>query len=289
MTNFTGQDIGRYRIIEPLGQGGMATVYRAYDTHLECEVAVKFIRMERLSPEEEQKALKRFEREAKEIARLTHPNIVKVTDYGEYNGAPYLVMPYLPGGTLKQLAGSPVPYDRAARLLAPVARALEAAHQKNLIHRDIKPANILLTEGGQPMISDFGIAKILGVPGGASLTSTNVAIGTPEYMAHRAVAQPDLAAKRHLLAGGGVLRAGDGPQALHSRYPGGDLSETIDGSLAPPAQFCARPARSSGKGALQGAGQKAGGSLRQHGGFCGGAGRAGRAGQTGSATPAGGV
>jgi serine/threonine protein kinase len=183
MTNFTGQDIGRYRIIEPLGQGGMATVYRAYDTHLECEVAVKFIRMERLSREEEQKALKRFEREAKEIARLTHPNIVKVTDYGEYNGTPYLVMPYLPGGTLKNVAGKPMPYDQAARLLAPVARALEAAHQKNLIHRDIKPANILLTEGGQPMVSDFGIAKILGVKGGITLTNTNVAIGTPEYMA----------------------------------------------------------------------------------------------------------
>ncbi len=105
MTNFTGQDIGRYRIIEPLGQGGMAAVYRAYDTRLECEVAVKFIRMEQLPPVEVEKTLKRFEREAKEVARLTHPNIVKVTDYGEYNGTPYLVMVYLPGGTLKELAG----------------------------------------------------------------------------------------------------------------------------------------------------------------------------------------
>ena len=92
-------------------------------------------------------------------------------------------MEYLPGGTLKQFAGKPLPYDQAARLLAPVARALEAAHQKNLIHRDIKPGNILLTEGGQPMVSDFGIAKILDVEGGNTLTSTNVAIGTPEYMA----------------------------------------------------------------------------------------------------------
>jgi serine/threonine-protein kinase len=183
MINLTGQDIGRYRIIEPLGQGGMATVYRAYDTHLECEVAVKFIRMERLPPEEVANTLKRFEREAKQLARLTHPNIVKVTDYGEYSGIPYLVMEYLPGGTLKESAGKPMPYDQAARMLAPVARALEAAHQKNLIHRDIKPGNILLTEGGQPMISDFGIAKILGVEGGNTLTSTNIAIGTPEYMA----------------------------------------------------------------------------------------------------------
>jgi len=183
MSNFTGLDIGRYRIIEPLGQGGMAMVYRAYDTHLECEVAVKFIRMEQLPPAEMEKTLKRFEREAKEIARLTHPNIVKVTDYGEYNGIPYLVMPYLSGGTLKQFAGKPMPYDQAARLLAPVAKALETAHRKNLIHRDIKPANILLTEEGQTMVADFGIAKILGLEGGNTLTSTNVAIGTPEYMA----------------------------------------------------------------------------------------------------------
>jgi len=161
----------------------MAAVYRAFDMRLECEVAVKFIRMEQLPPVEVEKTLKRFEREAKEVARLTHPNIVKVTDYGEYNGTPYLVMPYLPGGTLKQFAGKPMPCEQAARLLAPVARALEAAHQKNLIHRDIKPGNILLTEGGQPMVSDFGIAKILGVEGGNTLTSTNVAIGTPEYMA----------------------------------------------------------------------------------------------------------
>jgi len=183
MTNFTGQDIGRYRIIEPLGQGGMATVYRAYDTHLECEVAVKFIRMDQVTPAEVERTLKRFEREAKEVARLTHPSIVKVTDYGEYKGTPYLVMVYLPGGTLKQLAGEPLPYEQAARLLTPVARALEYAHEKNLIHRDIKPGNILLTDRGQPMVSDFGIAKILGLEGGNTLTSTNVAIGTPEYMA----------------------------------------------------------------------------------------------------------
>jgi serine/threonine-protein kinase len=181
--DYSGQSIGRYHLIEPLGQGGMATVYRAYDTHLECEVAVKFIRMERLSPEEAEKTLKRFEREAKELARLTHPNIVKVTDYGDYKGTPYLVMPYLPGGTLKQMAGKPVLYTQAARLLAPVARALEYAHEEKLIHRDIKPGNILLTRKGQPMVADFGIAKILDAESGATLTSTNVAIGTPEYMA----------------------------------------------------------------------------------------------------------
>jgi serine/threonine-protein kinase len=111
MPDYSGLSIGRYHIIEPLGQGGMATVYRAFDTRLECDVAVKFIRMERLTGEEKEKTLKRFEREAKELARLTHPNIVKVTDFGKYKGTPYLVMEYLPGGTLKQLAGKPVLYD----------------------------------------------------------------------------------------------------------------------------------------------------------------------------------
>jgi serine/threonine-protein kinase len=183
MPDYSGQSIGRYHIIEPLGQGGMATVYRAFDTRLECDVAVKFIRMERLTQEETEKTLKRFEREAKELARLTHPNIVKVTDFGKYRGTPYLVMEYLPGGTLKDLAEKPLPYDQAARLLAPVGRALEYAHEENLIHRDVKPGNILLTAKGQPMVSDFGIAKILDVEGGNTLTSTNVAIGTPEYMA----------------------------------------------------------------------------------------------------------
>jgi serine/threonine protein kinase len=183
MPDYSGLSIGRYHIIEPLGQGGMATVYRAFDTRLDCDVAIKFIRMERLTGEEKEKALKRFEREAKELARLTHPNIVKVTDFGKFRGAPYLVMEYLPGGTLKSLAGKPLPYDQAAHLVAPVARALEYAHEENIVHRDIKPGNILLTSRGQPMLSDFGIAKILDVEGGHTLTSTNVAIGTPEYMA----------------------------------------------------------------------------------------------------------
>jgi len=183
MTDFSGQDIGRYRIIAPLEQGGMATVYRAYDTHLECEVAVKFIRMDQVTPAEVNMTLKRFEREAKEIARLTHPNIVKVTDYGDYKGTPFLVMPFLPGGSLRELTGMPMPYERAVKLLAPAARALEYAHEKNLIHRDIKPGNILLTDRNQPMVSDFGIAKILGQESGNTLTNTNMAIGTPEYMA----------------------------------------------------------------------------------------------------------
>jgi len=162
----------------------MAIVYKAYDTRLESEVAVKVIRIERLAPEILQRAMKRFEREAKSLAQLTHPNLVKVLDYGEYEGQPYLVMPYLPGGTLKQkMSGQPMPWQEAARLLIPIARALDYAHKRNLIHRDVKPSNILITESGEPMLTDFGVAKIIDEEATLDLTGTSAAVGTPEYMA----------------------------------------------------------------------------------------------------------
>jgi serine/threonine protein kinase len=183
MANLIGQSLGRYHILEQLGEGGMATVYKAFDTRLETDVAVKVIRTEKLTEETRERALKRFEREAKALARLTHPNIVKVTDFGEYQGKPYLVMPYLSGGTLKERLGKPVPWQDAFRMLAPIARALEYAHQRDVIHRDVKASNILITDSGQPMISDFGIAKILTLDETVDLTGTGMGIGTPEYMA----------------------------------------------------------------------------------------------------------
>ena len=98
MSKMIGQNLGRYQILELIGEGGMATVYKAYDTRLETDVAVKVIRTENLAPSVLERSLKRFEQEAKALARLTHLNIVKVMDYGEHEGKPYLVMPYLPGG-----------------------------------------------------------------------------------------------------------------------------------------------------------------------------------------------
>jgi serine/threonine-protein kinase len=161
----------------------MAIVYKAYDTRLETEVAVKVIRTENLPQSAMDRALKRFERDAKILARLTHPNIVKVMDFGEYEGKPYLVMPYLPGGTLKRKLGRPMPWVEAVRILTPIAEALDYAHSQNMIHRDVKPSNILLTERGQPMLTDFGIAKVLDLEETQDLTGTSAAVGTPEYMA----------------------------------------------------------------------------------------------------------
>jgi serine/threonine protein kinase len=183
MSNLIGQSLGHYHLLEQLGEGGMATVYKAYDTRLERDVAVKIIRRGLFGEDVLERMLKRFEREAKALARLTHPNIVPVIDYGEHEGAPYLVMPYLPGGTLKQRLGTLMPWQEAVRILLPIAQALDYAHEQNIIHRDIKPSNILLTKKGQPMLSDFGIAKILESEDTQTLTGTGAGVGTPEYMA----------------------------------------------------------------------------------------------------------
>jgi eukaryotic-like serine/threonine-protein kinase len=183
MASLIGQSLGRYHILEQLGQGGMASVYRAYDTILERDVAVKVIRVDQFAPAMLEEVLKRFEREAKALAKLSHPNIVHVHDYGEYQGAPYLVMEYLPGGTLKSQLGTAMPWQQAKRILLPIAQALAYAHEHNIVHRDIKPSNVLLTDKGQPMLSDFGIAKILESEQTASLTGTGMGVGTPEYMA----------------------------------------------------------------------------------------------------------
>jgi serine/threonine protein kinase len=184
MVNLVGKIIDRYKILEEIGAGGMATVYKAMDMRLEREVAVKIIRRDAFPEEQVDLMVKRFEREAKTLARLSHPHIVDIIDYGEYQGIPYLVMVYLPGGTLKQRVGHPMPWQEAAQLLIPIAHALEYAHDHNVINRDVKPSNILLTEKGEPMLTDFGLVKLLESDGvHTHLTSSGTGIGTPDYMA----------------------------------------------------------------------------------------------------------
>lgn len=180
--NLTGMNLGRYHITEPLGEGGMASVYKAYDTSLERNVAIKIIRTD-IEDSNDGEFLKRFQREARALAQLDHPYILKVLDYGEQDGVPYLVMPFVPGGTLKQKMGSALSPQQAASLLAPIANALEYAHQQNIIHRDVKPANILISQSGAPLLSDFGIAKVISGSGATQLTAAGVGIGTPDYMA----------------------------------------------------------------------------------------------------------
>jgi hypothetical protein len=179
MDSLIGQSIGRYRILERIGSGGMAVVYKAIDTHLDAPVAIKVIQP---GIQQDEKFLKRFEREARTLARLSHPNIVRTIDYGAWKGMPFLVMAYVGGGTLKEKLGTPMPAHEAAQTLIPVALALHSAHKLGIIHRDVKPSNILLTEGSDPLLSDFGVARLEDNEQHTQLTSTGGGVGTPDYM-----------------------------------------------------------------------------------------------------------
>ncbi len=171
--------LGAYRLEERIGKGGMGEVYRARHTRLGREAAVKILPANLVT---ESDFLKRFEREAASAASLTHPNILQVYDYGEQDGVPYLVMPYIKNGTLKdRLESGDVTPAQMARYLTEVAEALDFAHQKGIIHRDVKPANILIDEHDHAYLGDFGIAKAL--EGTDNLTQTGLGVGTPEYMA----------------------------------------------------------------------------------------------------------
>lgn len=182
MEELIGKYIGRYHILSKLGEGGMAVVYKAFDTRLERDVAVKFIRTDRIAPQDLTQMLLRFEREAKALARFHHPNIVTIFDYGEFEGSPYLIMEYLPGDNLKNLLGKTVDWQKALKLLIPIANALEYAHNRDILHRDVKPGNILFDENEAPKLADFGIAMVLESEDSDRLTQTGTGVGTPDYM-----------------------------------------------------------------------------------------------------------
>ena len=185
---------GRYRLAGLLGEGGMARVFDAFDERLERPVAVKVLR-----PETE--ALpgmrQRFQQEARLAARLVHPNIVAVLDYGEAGGSSYLVMERLPGSTLRdEIARGAMPPVRLVPVLTETLAALAAAHKFGVLHRDVKPSNILLQDDGHAKITDFGIAKSFDGslaldPATQDLTMTGVVLGTPGYLApERRVGEP---------------------------------------------------------------------------------------------------
>ncbi len=168
------EKIGRYEIVEQIGQGGMAVVYLGRDPLMERQVAIKLLPRQLTFD----KALRgRFQKEARIVASLEHPAIVPVHDFGEFNDQPYLVMRYMLGGSLGQrLQGEQQTLTKVVRTLLPLAPALDKAHAQHIIHRDLKPDNILFDGDGNPYLSDFGIARL------AEGTQTQSIMGTPAYM-----------------------------------------------------------------------------------------------------------
>src|SRR5258708_4043661 len=172
-----GQRLGNYEITAKLGAGGMATVYRARQTNIKREVAVKVIKSELAeSPD----YIRRFEREAETIGTLDHPHILKVFDYGEHEDLIYLVMELKTGGTLDRLIRKKeLNLDQIVRLLDQITGALDHAHKRGIIHRDLKPQNVLLDADGEGFLSDFGLAKMINA---AALTQSGATMGTPLYL-----------------------------------------------------------------------------------------------------------
>jgi serine/threonine-protein kinase len=204
--------LGPYEIVAPLGTGGMGEVYRARDTRLEREVAVKVLR----EPFTNDPALlARFEREAKAVAALSHPNILAIHDYGTHEGITYAVMELLEGETIrKRLVQGALPWQEAVKVGAAVAEGLAAAHAKGIIHRDLKPENLFLTADGRVKILDFGLARMAPPPPNlqaetapylSAETETGMVVGTVGYMSPEQVRAQAVDARSDIFSLGCVL------------------------------------------------------------------------------------
>jgi serine/threonine protein kinase len=219
MNDLTGQVVGQYQIVELIGRGGMANVYRAVQPTINRDVAIKVLPAHLM---QDDSFIERFMREVQVIAKLQHPRTVPVYDCGEFNNQPYVVMRYLTGGTLSgMISRSPdgIALDALAPIISQVAEALDFAHRHGVIHRDIKPSNVLLDEDGNAYLADFGIAKVAEVT--AQLTGTGI-IGTPAYLAPEMVEE---GSTTHLLdvyaLGVSIFQAITGRQPYSSTTPVG--------------------------------------------------------------------
>jgi serine/threonine protein kinase len=206
----------------------MATVYKAYEEPLTRHVAIKVL------PEffaEDKDYRLRFQVEAVAVAKLRHNNILTVFAYGEEEGVPYIVCEFMDGGTLAERLDGPMPIEDAIQLLTPVASALDYAHSQGVLHRDIKPSNIMLLSDGTPVLTDFGLAKVVG---GATITLTGQVLGTPEYMAPELVSGDGAgpAADRYSLAVVAYQML-TGRVPFQGNTPGATLMAQVNDALPP--------------------------------------------------------
>ena len=176
-----GTLLGPYVLVEEIAKGGMATIYRAYDPNVDRFVAVKVLHR---SIAGDPRSMERFQREAKLVTYLEHPHLLPIYDYSASNDPPYIVMRYLEGCTLSDvLDKTKIPLSETVFMLRQIASALDYAHRQGVVHRDIKPSNILIDQDGNAFMTDFGIARMMGMADGLTITHPGFAIGTPGYMA----------------------------------------------------------------------------------------------------------
>lgn len=187
MTVREGAMLGPYQIVARIGHGGMAAVYRAYHPALDRQVALKVL-PEFFADDETYRL--RFQEEARSVARLKHPNILNIFDFGCDDGIAYLVLELVEGGTLADRLGKPMPLQEVVRILAQIGAALDYAHGQGILHRDIKPSNVLIQKDGTPVLADFGLARMVGSM--RRLTSSGTVMGTPEYMSPEQAADEPL-------------------------------------------------------------------------------------------------
>jgi serine/threonine protein kinase len=201
MADLTGKALGRFQILQLLGQGGLANIYKSLDSAQNRIVAVKVI-----FPYFEPTGflLERFLAEAETLKKLNHPNIVRLIDVGVSEGKPYIAMEYISGGTLKNLMTKPMYWQDALHLISPIARAIEYIHKHGVIHRDIKPSNILITDSGEPLLSDFGLAQVIHDAVEDAIGSSGI-VGTPDYMAPEQAFEQKMDSRADIYALGVVL------------------------------------------------------------------------------------
>jgi serine/threonine protein kinase len=178
MSEFIGKNLGSYRILEQIGAGGMATIYKAYQPGMDRDVAIKI-----LPPylAQDEQFIQRFQQEARAIAKLEHAHILPVFDYGKHEGTTYIAMRYVKAGTLKEyMSNGQLPLNEISRIIGQIGSALDYAHQEGIIHRDVKPSNVLIDDQGNTYLTDFGLARMM--ESSKKFTSSGVSVGTPAYM-----------------------------------------------------------------------------------------------------------
>src|SRR6266571_4872670 len=202
-----GRTLGRYRIVERLGEGGAGIVYRAEDPRLERDVAIKVLSESALADE---RALRRFRQEARALSRLVHPNIATLFDFDSDAGVDFLVLEFVAGETLARALGDgPLPEARARAIALEVTDALEVAHEHGIVHRDLKPGNIIITPRGRAKVLDFGLARFMPDAGSrsqsATITGASALVGTVPYMSPEQVRDGHVDARSDVYALGALL------------------------------------------------------------------------------------